>query len=77
MSPAAVGSGEIGAGFPGPVARPLLRLFLPADRREEFEGDLIEEAETYVLPRRGWTIALCWLWWQVLASAQPVPTPPG
>ena len=50
----------------------LLRLFLPADRREEFEGDLIEEAETVVLPLCGRRVALCWFWWQVAASAPPM-----
>jgi hypothetical protein len=47
----------------------LLRLFLPADRREEFEGDLIEEAETIVLPRNGRRAAQSWFWWQIAASA--------
>ncbi len=62
----------MGTGFPGPVARFLLELFLPADRREEFEGDLIEEAETIVLPRNGRRVALCWFWWQIAASAPPM-----
>lgn len=69
MNPAAEGIRVLGAGFPGPVARLLLRLVLPADRREEFEGDLIEEAETIVLPRNGRRVALCWFWWQIAASA--------
>lgn len=69
MNPAAEDIRGIGAGFPGPGARLLLRLFLPADRREEFEGDLIEEAETIVLPRNGRRVALCWFWWQIAASA--------
>jgi len=68
VNPAAEGMRGIGAGFPGPVARLLLRLFLPADRREEFEGDLIEEAETIVLPRNGRRVALGWFWWQIAAS---------
>lgn len=72
MSSTALGEREIGAAFPGPVARLLLRSFLPADRREEFEGDLIEEAETVVLPRRGRRVALWWFWWQVAASAPPM-----
>jgi len=42
---------------------------LPANRREEFEGDLIEEVETIVLPRSGRRVALCWFWWQIAASA--------
>jgi len=63
---------EIVAAFPGPVARALLRLILPADRREEFEGDLIEEAETIVLSRDGRRVALCWFWWQVATSAPPM-----
>ena len=69
MNSAAEDTGEIGTGFPGPVARFLLLLFLPADRREEFEGDLIEEAETIVLPRSSRRVALCWFWWQIAASA--------
>ncbi len=69
MSSTALDEREIGAAFPGPVARLLLRSFLPDDRREEFEGDLIEEAETIVLPRNGRRVALCWFWWQIAASA--------
>jgi hypothetical protein len=46
-----------------------LHLFLPTDRREEFEGDLIEEVETIVLPRSGPRVALCWFWWQIATSA--------
>ena len=55
--------------FPGTFAGFLLRLFLPADRREELEGDLIEEAETIVLPRSGLRAAQRWFWWQMLTSA--------
>ena len=69
MNPATEEERGIGAGFPGPVARSLLRLLLPADRREEFEGDLIEEAETIILPRSGRRGALRWFWWQIAASA--------
>ena len=69
MNAAAEEESEIGPGFPSPVARFLLLLFLPADRREEFEGDLIEETESIVLPRGGRRVALCWFWWQILASA--------
>ncbi len=69
MNPAAEGQKAIGAGFPGPGARLLLRLMLPTNRREEFEGDLIEEAETIVLPRNGRRVALRWFWWQIAASA--------
>lgn len=72
MNPAAENKRGIGSGFPGPVAQSLLRLILPADRREEFEGDLIEEAETIVLPRNGRRVALCWFWWQIAASAPPM-----
>lgn len=59
----------MGAVFPGPVAQSALRLFLPADRREEFEGDLIEEAEVIILPRHGRRAAFWWFWWQIAASA--------
>jgi len=69
VNPGAEGMGGIGASFPGPVARLLLWLVLPADRREEFEGDLIEEAETFVLPQNGRRVALRWFWWQIAASA--------
>jgi len=72
VSSTALDKREIGAAFPGPVARLLLRACLPADRREEFEGDLIEEAETVVLPRRGRRVALCWFWWQVATSVPPM-----
>ena len=40
----------LGTDFPGAVARALLRVIVSSDRREEFEGDLIEEAEAIVLP---------------------------
>lgn len=60
------------AGFPGKGAQFLLRLLLPAGRREEFLGDLIEEAETVVLPRRGRGAALRWFWWQAVTSASPM-----
>ena len=62
----------LGAGFPGRGARFLLRLLLPAGRREEFVGDLIEEAETVVLPRRGRGATLRWFWWQAMTSASPM-----
>lgn len=62
----------MGVDFPGPVSRLLLRLVLPADRREEFEGDLIEEAETIVLPRDGLWAARGWLWSQIVVSAPPM-----
>ena len=69
MNPQAVDGDGMGVGFPGPVARWMLRLVLPADRREEFEGDLIEEAETIVLPRNGRRAARSWFWWQIVVSA--------
>jgi len=72
VNPAVEAERGTGAGFPGPVARFLVHLFLPADRREQFEGDLIEEAETIVLPRSGRRVALCWFWWQMAASAPPM-----
>jgi hypothetical protein len=62
----------LGAGFPGKGAQFLLRLLLPAGRREEFVGDLIEEAEIVVLPRRGRGAAWRWFWWQALTSASPM-----
>ena len=65
-------SAGLGAGFPGRSAQFLLRLLIPARRREEFVGDLIEEAETLVLPRRGRTAALRWFWWQAATAASPM-----
>jgi hypothetical protein len=62
----------LGAGFPGKRAQWLLRLLLPEGRREEFVGDLIEEAGTVVLPRRGRSAALRWFWWQAVTSASPM-----
>jgi len=68
MNTAAPYEREVGAAFPGPLVRALLWFLLPSDRREEFEGDLIEEAEGIVLPRSGRKAALRWLWWQVATS---------
>jgi len=67
-------SGERGLGtdFPGKGAQFLLRLLLPAGRRDEVVGDLIEEAETVVLPRRGRGAAVRWFWWQAATSASPM-----
>jgi hypothetical protein len=62
----------LGADFPGGGARFLLRLLLPAGRRDEFVGDLIEEAETVVLPRSGHGAAVRWFWWQAATSASPM-----
>ncbi len=72
MNPVAEDTERIGAGFPGPIARGLLAVLLPADRREEFEGDLIEEAETVIRPQQGRKAALRWFWWQMVASAPPM-----
>jgi len=63
---------SLGSRFPGEGAQFLLRLLLPAARREEFVGDLIEEAETVVLPRRGRGAARRWFWWQAATSASPM-----
>jgi len=62
----------LGAGFPGKGSLLVLRLLLPARRRDEFVGDLIEEAESDVLPRRGRGAALRWFWWQAVTSASPM-----
>ncbi len=62
----------LGPHFPGPVSRLLLRCLFPENRREEFVGDLIEEVDTVVLPRRGRRAALCWFWWQVAESVPPL-----
>lgn len=63
---------HIAPAFPGVLASLLLRILIPADRREEFVGDLIEEAESLILPRQGRRAALSWFWWQIVASAPPV-----
>jgi hypothetical protein len=63
---------SLGVDFPGPIARCVLRLLVPARRREEFVGDLIEEAETVVLPKRGRAAAQRWFWRQALTSASPL-----
>jgi len=62
----------LGADFPGPVARVLLRVIVSPDRRDEFEGDLIEEAEAIVLPGACRRVALRWFWRQLAASAPPM-----
>ena len=62
----------LGSDFPGDAAQLALRLLLPAGRREEFVGDLIEEAETVVLPRRGRSAARRWFWWEAITSASPM-----
>jgi hypothetical protein len=72
MSAAVPQDQGLGAGFPGTGSRFLLQLLLPAGRREEFVGDLIEEAETDVLPRRGRRAAVIWFWWQAATSASPM-----
>lgn len=63
---------DFGSDFPGPIARWVLSLLVPAARREEFVGDLIEEAETLVLPKRGRAAARRWFWRQALSSASPL-----
>ena len=65
-------SASLGPDFPGQGSQILLRLLLPAGRRDEFVGDLIEEAETIVLPRRGRRAAWRWFWWQAATSASPM-----
>lgn len=72
MNPTDVSSDTLGPDFPGPIARCLLRLLVPPGRREEFVGDLIEEAETVVLPRNGRKTARRWFWRQAVTSASPL-----
>lgn len=62
----------LGPDFPGPLARFFLALLIPPHRREEFVGDLIEEAETVVSPRGGRKEARRWFWRQALTSASPL-----
>jgi hypothetical protein len=66
------GADGLGDDFPGGAAELLLRMLLPAGRREEFVGDLIEEAETVVLPQHGLRAARRWFWWQAVTSASPM-----
>lgn len=54
------------------MARLFLKLAFPNQRREEFIGDLIEEAETVILPERGRQAALRWFWWQAAESIPPL-----
>jgi len=72
MNPTDVSSDTLGPDFPGPIARCLLSLLVPPGRREEFVGDLIEEAETVVLPRGGQKTARRWFWRQAVTSASPL-----
>jgi hypothetical protein len=62
----------LGEHFPGPVARLVLWLLLPTGRRDELVGDLIEEAETRVLPDSDPVAARRWFWRQAVASASPL-----
>jgi len=62
----------LGHSFPGPIARLFLKLAFPKKRREELIGDLIEEAETVILPERGRIKALRWFWWQAAESIPPL-----
>lgn len=63
---------SLGSDFPGPFARFLLRLLVPSSRRDEFVGDLIEEAETIILPKHGHRAARRWFWRQAVMSASPL-----
>ncbi|MGD9891425.1 MAG: hypothetical protein AB7R89_08995 [Dehalococcoidia bacterium] len=46
----------------------LLAAAVPADLREPFVGDLVEEADISIAPERGVWRARLWLWGQVLGS---------
>jgi hypothetical protein len=72
MSRPGTSDAGLGSGFPGSGAQRVLRLLLPSGRRDELVGDLIEEAETVVLPSRGRDAALRWFWWQVFTSVSPM-----
>ena len=65
---------SLGPDFPGPVTQVLMQLLYPTARREEFVGDLIEEAETVVLPARGRRAARRWFRWQLAESIPPLLT---
>jgi len=62
----------IESGVPGAVGNAVLTLLLPSRHREAIVGDLIEEAETLVLPRDGSAAARRWFWRQAIASASPL-----
>lgn len=62
----------LGPHFSGQVTQLILRFLFPENRREEFIGDLIEEADTVVLPAKGRKAALRWFWWQVAESIPPL-----
>lgn len=51
------------------VGRFLLRFLIPGSRREEVLGDLLEEANHYVLPERGRRRAHVWFWREVITSS--------
>jgi hypothetical protein len=63
---------ELAPEFPGAFAFVVLRLLVPGEHRDEVTGDLIEEAETLILPRHGFAAARSWFWWQIAASAWPL-----
>ena len=65
-------SAALGPDFPGPIALCLLGLLVPPGRRDEFVGDLIEEAETVVFPAGGRKAARRWFWRQAVTSASPL-----
>jgi len=72
MKPTADHNVGFGVDFPGPFAHLVLVSLLPTDRREELVGDLIEEAETIVVPQCGRRAARRWFWRQALVSASPL-----
>jgi hypothetical protein len=72
MSPSTSADSGLGRGFPGPVALCALWLLMPTGHREELIGDLIEEAETIILPRDGRRAARRWFWRQAFLSASPL-----
>ena len=60
------------AAAPSGVAIYLLSLVIPTREREAIPGDLIEEYQTKVLPKRGKFRASLWCWGQVCRSLWPL-----
>src|SRR3954469_988940 len=54
------------------VALSILEFLTPADFREPFFGDLLEEWLTRIVPKLGADYARRWLWGQILGSVIPI-----
>lgn len=72
MTESTRGHDTLGEDFPGPFQQLVLALLLPTHHRGELVGDLIEEAETEIVPAHGRRAARRWFWRQALVSASPL-----